>query len=170
MRRLMTRIVAGVGALVVAGLMTACAPRPTTAALVGPQRIAVSEVTQLIDSLPENLRTQSALGHPSVVLSIRMRGLAAEQVAQQRGITNLEGLAEKSVAELPVPEELRHNEGIETLLIAQEKTAVLADQIGAQEMESAFQRIPVTINPRFGLTGLGELESLHNTSLSRLAS
>lgn len=169
MRRFTLRIAAAIGAMALAGSMTACATRPSTAATVGPERITVAEVDELIDGLPPELRDQSVVGHPSVVLNIWMRSVAAQQVAEQRGIDDLSAQAYQSVAELAVPDEFRNDPEVRQLLIAQEETNVLRERIGAQAMEESFARIPVTVNPRYGMTGLEELQSLRNTSLSKRA-
>lgn len=169
MTRLTTKIVAGIGAIALVGSMAACTDRPSTAAIVGPERITVAEVDGFIEGLPDQLREETIVGHPSVVLNIRMRSVAAQQVAEQRGITNLYALASDNVAKMPLPEQFRDDQEVRKLLIAQEETNALREQIGTQEMDRAFARIPVKVNPRYGMTGLEELQSLRNSSLSKPA-
>lgn len=164
MTRLSMRIAAGIGALALAGSMSACADRPTTAATVGGERITVAEVDEVMAGLPEQIEA-----HPSAVLNIQMRSLAARQVAQQRGITNLRALAEQQTAQLRVPEELITDPEFRSLIIAQEEARALEQQLGTNAVNQAFERIPVTVNPRYGVTGLEELQTLRNTSLSRRA-
>lgn len=169
MTRLTTKIVAGIAAIALVGSMSACAARPSTAATVGPERITVGEVDELIAGLPDELRDETIVGHPSVVLNIRMRAVAAQQVAEQRGINDLYALASQNVAQIDLPDEFRTDPEVRTLLISQEETNALREQIGTREMEEAFARIPVTVNPRYGMTGLEELQTLRNTSLSKPA-
>lgn len=166
MRRLAMRFAAGIGALTLVGTMAACANRPGTAATVGADRITVTQVDEMIAALPEELRTQSVVGHPSVVLNIEMRARAAQQVADDIGFEDLRVQAERSVDETPLPEEFRGDAAVRELLVSQEEALVLREHMGVLEMEEAFAEIPVTVNPRYGMTGLEELHQLRNTSLS----
>ncbi|WP_432558942.1 hypothetical protein [Granulicoccus sp. GXG6511] len=168
MTRLTMRIVAGLGALALVGTMTACS-RPTTAATVGSERITVAEVQELTDGLPVQVRAQPGRGQESQVLNLRMRALAARQVAEQRGIQDLQPLAETAVAQLQMPDELRADPELRSLLISEAEAFVLREHIGTQQMEEAFARIPVTVNPRYGFTGLEHFETVRNTSLSKRA-
>lgn len=168
MTRLRMRIIAGIGALALAGTMTACA-RPTTAATVGAERITVAEVNDLANGLPDQVRAQPGRGQESQVLSLQMRAMAARQVAEERGVENLRPLAETAVAEVQMPDELRSDPELHALLISEAETFVLLEHIGTQEMETAFARIPVTVNPRYGFTGLESLETIRNMSLSKRA-
>ncbi|MDO5500209.1 MAG: hypothetical protein Q4F67_11090 [Propionibacteriaceae bacterium] len=165
MTRLTMRIAAGIGAIALAGSMTACANTASTAATVGGERITVTELNQLMEGLPETLEA-----HPSVVLNIKMRGLAAEQVAEERGLSDLRARAEEQLARGGVPAELMADPEVRTLLMAEANTMALEQEIGTGEVNQAFGRIPVTTNPRYGLVGLDQVQQLRNTSLSKPAS
>lgn len=169
MKRLVMRFAAGIGALSLAGTMTACVPRPNTAATVGTDRITIGQINEVIDNLPQELRTQTVVGNPSVILNIEMRALAAQQVAAEVGVDDLRAQATQRLADLPVPAELLSDDTVRDLLVAQEEIEALKEHMGTRAMEEAFADIPVTVNPRYGMTGLEELQALRNTSLSKPA-
>ncbi|MDO5681727.1 MAG: hypothetical protein Q4G46_02705 [Propionibacteriaceae bacterium] len=168
MTRFSTRIVAGVGALALIGTMSACS-RPSTAATVGTERITVAEVTEITDNLPAELRAQPGTPWQSWALSLRMRGLAAEQIAAKHGITNIRQQAEARVAAEELPAEVTQNEHLMSLFVAEAEEKVLSQHIGTAETQAAFATVPVKVNPRYGLTGLEPFETLRNPSLSKRA-
>lgn len=168
MTRFMTRVVAGIGALALAGTMTACS-RPSTAAVVGGERISVAEVTELTEGLPDALQAQPGAPLESLVLNLRMRSVAAEQIAEEHGVTDLVAQAEAAVAQLDMPEELANDPEFRTLLLSEAETLVLREHMGTQEVERALAAVPVTVNPRYGLTGLEPFDTVRNSSLSKRA-
>lgn len=178
MTRLTTRIAAGIGALALTASMTACGGRASTAAVVGDQRITVAEVENLAGGLPEQLIQGSpAIAHPSFVLSTKMRSLAAEQVAAELGVPNLRAETEKMLARDQISPVIANDAEARELLVQVAEVDLLAQQIGPDNINRAFARVPVEVNPRFGVSGLEALPvnqgdvlpQLRNPSLSKPA-
>lgn len=171
MARRTTRIAAALGTLVLAASMTACAGRPGTAATVGSERIAVSEVNEVSDALSQLYGPVPGL--PSYVLNVKMRASAAEQVAAGEGI-DLGAAAEQALGAQDAPPAGGVSAVLRDFAVDSTQVEVLASEIGAGAMEERFAEIPVTVNPRFGLTGLepmrfneNQLPVVANPSLSK---
>lgn len=178
MTRLTTRIAAGFGALLLGASMTACTGRASTAAVVGGQRITVQEIDEYAAGLPEELRTSApALTHPSFVLSTRMRALAAQQIAAQNGIPNLRAETERMLAGEQISPIIQNDPEARMLLVETNEVNVLAERLNPEAVNAAFARMPVEVNPRYGITGLepvgvsqtDPVPQLRNPSLSRPA-
>lgn len=171
MTRRTMRIAAALGSLVLAASMTACAGRGGTAATVGGERITVSEVEQTTEALAE--LQGSVPGLSSLVLNVKMRGTAAEQIAAAQGI-NLRERAEKSYVEQGGPATGQVPEEVRDLLIDAVSAEVLENSMAPGALGASLARVPVTVNPRYGLTGLepmrldqNRLPVLVNRSLSK---
>lgn len=177
MTRLTTRIAAGIGALALVGTLSACAQSPSTAATVGGQRITVADVDRTVAALPAEVKLQApAEVHPSKVLSVKMRAAAAEQVAQARGI-ELRQLTEAELSDVEFIPAVEASPEARDFVFAMTEIELLQQRLGAPAVEAEFARIPVTVNPRYGLTGLENVgingsrtaPLLRNTSLSKPA-
>lgn len=172
MTRRITRITAALGTLVVAASMTACAGRPGTAATVGAERISVSEVQQVSDSLTQLYGPVPGIS--SYVLNVTMRASAAEQLAADQGL-DLRGAAEQELSDQGAPPAGGVDAVLREFAVDATEVEVLSSRIGDAAMEASFARVPVKVNPRYGLTGLepvrfdeNRLPVVANPSLSKL--
>lgn len=172
------RITAGLAAVALTASLTACAGRPSTAAVVGSQRIAVAEIEQAAEGLPDQLKqAEPAVTHPSFVLNATMRSIAAQQVAADHGITDLRAQTERVLAGQNISPIITDDPEAQELLVQTNEVQVLAEQIGAERLNDGFAQIPVEVNPRYGITGLEQVgvapgapfPQLRNPSLSKSA-
>lgn len=178
MTRHITRITAGLAAVALTASMTACAGRPSTAAVVGSQRITVAEIEEAAEGLPDQLKqAEPAVAHPSFVLNAKMRSIAAQQVATGQGIANLRAQTEQLLAGQNISPIITSDPEARELLVQTNEVQVLAEQIGAERLTEGFAQIPVQVNPRYGITGLEQVgvapgapfPQLRNPSLSKPA-
>lgn len=177
MTRLTTRIAAGLGAIALLGSLSACAGAPGTAATVGDQRITVAEVDQIVRDLPAPIKQQApGLAHPSYVLNVKMRAVAAEQLARERDVP-LQALTEQALAESDLMPIVAENPAARELAFGEAEVQVLSQRLGAPVVAAGFAEIPVKVNPRYGMSGLEPVELLddgaapliRNSSLSQPA-
>ena len=174
MARRIRRIVAALGALVVALAMTACAGRAGTAATVGPERITVSQVERTTDALTALYGQVPGLA--SYVLNVKMRAIAAEQVTAAQGVDlRAEAERELSIQDLPAGG-AEEEAAVREFLVSIQEIELLEANLAATSIKTEFANIPVTVNPRYGLSGLEEmrldqnrLPVLQNPSLSKPA-
>lgn len=177
MTRLTKRIAAGLGALAFIGSLSACAGQPSEAAKVGDRTISVAEVDRTVAELPEAIKVQlPGMTHPSYVLNLKMRSMAAEEVATARGF-DLRSESQQQLAGVRLAPVIAENEAARGLALAETEIDLLRERIGPEAMNAEFARIPVTVNPRYGLTGLEPVPLavadgtpvFHNPSLSKPA-
>jgi hypothetical protein len=170
MARRISRIVAALGALALALAMTGCAGRPGTAATVGPERISVTKVQQTTDALTALYGQVPGLA--SYVLNVKMRATAAEQITAAQGVDlRAEAERELSIQDLPAG---GAESDVRDFLVSIQEIELLESNLAATSIKAEFAKIPVTVNPRYGLSGLEEmrldanrLPVLANPSLSK---
>lgn len=150
-QRTTRRIAAALGTLVVAVSMTACAGRPGTAATVGPDQISVTEVQQTTDALTELYGPVP--GMSSFVLNVKMRASAAEQVAAAEHL-DLRAAAEQALSAQGAPAGGDVPSVLREFALNATEVDVLQTSVGPESLAASFAKIPVTVNPRYGLTGL----------------
>lgn len=151
MARRTTRIAAAVGTVFVAVSMTACAGRPGTAATVGTERITVTEVQETADALTDLYGPIP--GMSSFVLNVKMRADAAEQVAATERV-DLRAAAEKALSAQGAPASGDVPSVLREFALNATEVEVLETAMGPERLTASFAEIPVTVNPRYGLTGL----------------
>lgn len=162
-----------------------CANNPNTAAEVGSARITGSEVDSAHTALNEaGQRAAQASQTPvasfpkAVVLNILMRGEAAKQVAQQRGITVDQAKLDAEFNKFADAPDIAAFPEAKNLVLDSLTADQVSQQMGAEAFDKALQQIKVSTNPRYGVTGLEQLQqnpmtgelSLHDGSLSNLGS
>ncbi|PFG68273.1 hypothetical protein B0O41_3107 [Propionibacteriaceae bacterium ES.041] len=165
------RVTAGLAAaaVVVAMGLGGCANSPSTAATVGDRTITTSEVA---DTSRELTAINPKIAEPALVLSVKMRAAAAEQIAQSRNI-NLDTETQALLPQLQIPPELMANPAGNQLVRDLVKVDALGQKLGQGELAAAMGFIPVTVNPRYGLQGLEDVandqQAIGSGSLSQPA-
>lgn len=155
MARRTARIAAALVALVLAVSMTACAGRPGTAATVGPERISVTEVEETTNELTALYGPVPGLA--SFVLNVKMRARAAEQVAAADQL-DLRAAAEQALSAQGAPAGGDLSNVLREFALNATEVEVLETAMGAEELAASFADVPVTVNPRYGLTGLEAMQ------------
>ncbi|WP_460766023.1 hypothetical protein [Mariniluteicoccus flavus] len=164
--------------------LTACgAGSPSTAAIVDGHRITTGEVTSATNAYNEvagqlaQQQGQKARPLPeSIILSTLMRGEASASVARNQG-QNLDATADAMLDTDPELAPFAKDARVRPLFRALARTQVLTQGIGEDRVDAELGKVAHTINPRFGLTGLGQVASNPQTgeiqttsnSLSQLA-
>lgn len=163
-----TAAIAAAATVVTLGL-GGCANSPSTAATVGGRTFTTSEVTRASQELA---KINPRLAEPGLVLSVKMRGAAAEQIAASRGI-DLTAETNKLLPQLQIPPQLLSQPAGQSFVMDVVKADALAQKLGQAEMGSALAFIPVHVNPRYGVKGLEDVANseggLGSGSLSRPA-
>lgn len=165
------RVTAGLAAAAVVAVLglSGCANSPATAAVVGDRTITTSEVAETSRALSA---VNPKVAEPALVLSVKMRAAAAEQIAASRNI-NLDAETKALLPQLQIPPDLLASPAGNQLVTDLVKVDALGQKLGQGELAAAMGFVPVTVNPRYGLQGLEDVandqQAIGSGSLSQPA-